>query len=105
MILGVTRESWINSLPLKTSDEYLKLVDNLIIVSDSNYAGNDPPWYFVHGNYEEVVALLKEISVCKAYSQKTLYSVNYSIVEITDGMTPQKLREEWINELHARCLV
>lgn len=104
MILGVTTENWIEQLELKHQDKYLELVDNLVIVTDT-YHESEPPYYFVQGNYRDIVNFLKDMSVCKAYPQKTLYSVNYALVEIPEGMTPEKLREAWVNELRTRNLV
>lgn len=104
MILGVTRDSWISTLSEEIRNEYLKLVDNLVVVSTTEKETN-PPFYYVKGDYATVISLLKELSVCKAYPQKTLYAVNFSIVEIVPGMTPSKLKEEWLNELRTRHLV
>lgn len=104
MILGVTKKSWIESLGLKEQDGYLELVDKLIIVTDE-YQEHEPPFYFVKGDYDKILSLLRELALCKAYPQRTLYSVNYSLVEIKEGMTPDKLKGEWLDELHARNLV
>lgn len=104
MILGVTRGSWINTLTDAVRNEYLKLVDNLVVVTTEEKE-TAPPFYYVKGDYATVVALLKELSVCKSYPQRTLYTVNFSVVEISPGITPCKLKEDWLNELRTRHLV
>lgn len=104
MIIGITTEDWIEQLELKQQDEYLKLVDNLVIVTDKE-CEPQPPYYFVKGEYTKVRSLLQELAVCKAYPQRTLFSVNYSLIEIPEGMTPKKLREVWVRELQTRKLV
>lgn len=104
MILGVTTESWIESLSLKEQDRYLDLVDNIIIVTNTDKE-SEPPFYFVKGIYSEVTRLLKELAICKAYPQRTWFSTNYALVEITEGLTPDKLRRNWVNELQRRNLV
>lgn len=104
MIIGITTENWIEQLELKQQDEYLKLVDNLVVVTDRD-CEPEPPYYFIKGEYNKILALLQEMSLCKAYPQKTLFSVNFSLVEIPEGMTPEKLRKRWIHELQSRKLV
>lgn len=104
MIIGLTTENWIEQLELKQQDEYLDLIDSLVIVTDTEFE-SQPPYYFVKGDYSKIYSLLKELSLCKAYPQKTLFSVNYSLVEIPEGMTPKKLKEVWVNELKTRNLV
>lgn len=104
MIIGITKESWLESLSLKEGDEYLKLVDALVVVTDKD-TEPQPPYYFVNGSYRSILTLLQGFSACKAYPQKTLFSVNFSLVEITEGMTPKKLKEEWDHELQSRHLV
>lgn len=104
MILGVTTESWIESLELKEQDEYLQLVDALVI-STNQARENEPPYYFVQKPYEELLDLLQSLAMCKAYPQRTLYSVSFSVVAIPEGKTPAELRKEWIYELRTLRLV
>lgn len=104
MILGIIKKQWLDSQELKEQDKYLELVDKLVVVS-SEPTPNEPPYYFVTGKYDRIVALLRELAVCKSYPQRTLYSVNYSLVEIPDGTTADMLKEEWLDELHSRNLV
>lgn len=103
-IIGITKENWIEQMDLKTQDEFLKLVDAVVVITDS-FTDESAPYYFVQGEYSKVLSLLKGLSVCKAYPQRTLFSVNFSVVEITEGMYPEDLRKEWVNELQTRCLV
>ena len=104
MIIGITKESWIESLSLKEQDEYLELVDKLVIVGSEEHE-HEPPFYFVKGDYPQVLALLRELAICKSYPQRTLYSVNYSLVEIEEGVTAKQLQKEWLHELQSRNLV
>lgn len=104
MILGLTTENWIESLELKEQDKYLELVDALVIVSEKRKSA-EPPFYFVQGDYSEIKRLLTSLSLCKAYPQRTWYTVNFSLFEIEEGMTPSIIKEAWINELQTRNLV
>lgn len=103
MILGVTTEDWIDKLGSRQTDEFFSLVDKLVIVSDSEQYDADP-YYYVKGDYKAVSTVLKNLSLCKAYSQKTLFSANFSLVEL-NGKTPQDIKEEWCRELRQRHLV
>lgn len=103
-IIGITKEDWIEQMDLKTQDEFLKLVDYIVVVNDS-FTANEDPYYFVKGDYDKVLSLLKSLSVCKAYPQRTLFSVNFALMEIKEGMYPEDLRKEWARELQTRCLV
>jgi len=103
MILGITTESWIDTLGFKVSDAYLKYVDKIIVVSSKDQYEEDP-YYYVKGDYNEVHELLTSLALCKAYSQKTLFSANFSVVELT-GKTPTELGDEWRNEIKQRHLV
>lgn len=103
MILGITTEDWIDKLGSKKTDGFFSLVDKLVIVSDSEQYDADP-YYYVKGDYKTVCSVLRNLSLCKAYSQKTLFSANFSLVELV-GKTPEDIKEEWCHELRQRHLV
>ena len=103
-IIAISKESWIEQLDLKEQDKFLELVDAMVIVGDCETSAQ-PPYYFVNGDYDEVFHFMKKLALCKAYSQKTLFSSNYSLVEIKEGMTASDLRKEWVYELQCRNLV
>lgn len=104
MLIGLTKETWIESLALKTQDEYLQLVDNLVIVTDRERE-NEPPFYFVKGDYDKIKSLLQGLALCKAYPQRTWFTVNFSLYEIQEGVLPSDIRREWQHELQTRKLV
>lgn len=103
-IIGISNESWIEQLSPKEQDKFLKLVDSLVIVGNCTTHA-EPPYYFIRGVYEPVRQILQDLSVCKAYPQKTLFSSNFALVEIKDGMSADDLRKEWLHELRCRGLV
>jgi hypothetical protein len=106
MILGITKDSWIESLNPKEADEYFKLIDVLVVVTDDvEKTQHDPPYYYVQGRYNSIRELLHNLSVSKPYPQATRVTVNYSFVAIEEGMTPIKLKEAFINELQILELV
>lgn len=104
MILGVTKLDWLERLAAREADDYLTLVDSIVVVTDKPM-DNEPPYYYIQGDYNDVLDFIKGLACCKAYPQKTLFTVNYSVVELTDGMTPATLRKEWLDELRVCNLV
>ena len=107
MILGVSQISWIEQLTHKQLLEYFELVDKLLVVVDDpeDEWDEDGRIYYRCGDYNKIRDILKWWSMCKAYPRKTLYTVNYSLVEIPEGTTAEVLKEAWINELRASRLL
>jgi len=103
-VIGITKDEWIEQLSLKEQDKFLELVDNIIVVGKC-ITHDEGPYFFINGNYPEIYKLLSNLALCKSYPQKTLFSSNYALVEIKEGMTADDLRKEWVNELRCRNLV
>lgn len=101
MVLGISKIGWIESLTRRQLEEYFQCIDKLVVVVDSK----DDEWtdddkvFYRFGDYRDVLNTLQYWALCKAYPRKCLYSVNYSLVEITDGLTPDTLRRRWEHEL------
>lgn len=107
MILGISRISWIEQLTHRQLLEYFELIDKLLVVVDDpeDEWDEDDRIYYRFGDYNKIRDTLKWWSMCKAYPRKTLYTVNYSLVEIPEGMTAEMLKEEWTNELRVAGLL
>lgn len=101
MVLGISKIDWIESLTRRELKEYFKYIDKLVVVVDSK----DDEWtedetiLYRAGDYRDILNTLQYWALCKAYPRKCLYSVNYSLIEITDGLTPNILRRRWEDEL------
>lgn len=101
MVLGISKIGWIESLTRRQLKEYFQYIDKLVVVVDSK----DDEWteddtiLYRCGDYRDILNTLQYWALCKAYPRKCLYSVNYSLVEITDGLAPEVLRRRWEDEL------
>ena len=101
MVLGISKIDWIESLTRHELKEYFNYIDKLVVVVDSK----DDEWtedetiLYRAGDYRDILNTLQYWALCKAYPRKCLYSVNYSLIEITDGLTPDILRRRWEDEL------
>lgn len=101
MVLGISKIDWIESLTRRQLKDYFQYIDKLVVVVDSK----DDEWteddliYYRSGDYRDVLNTLQYWALCKAYPRKCLYSVNYALVEITEGLTPEILRRRWEHEL------
>lgn len=107
MILGLSTISWIEQLTHRELLEYFELIDKLLVVVDDpeDEWVEDDRIYYRAGDYNKIRDIIKWWSMCKAYPRKTLYTVNYSLVEIPEGMTAEKLKGVWMNELRASGLL
>ena len=104
LVVGITKKSWLERLPAKEADEFLTLVDSIVVVTDED-VDNEPPYFYVKGEYRDIFNLLQSLACCKAYPQKTLFTVNFCVVELTETTTPETLREAWLDELRVYKLV
>ena len=101
VILGISKISWIEQLTSKQLNEYFNYVDKLLVVVndvEDVWEDNDRI-YYRKGNYDSILKTMKWWAMCRPYPRKTLYVVNYSLVEITEGCTPDVLKQRWLNEL------
>lgn len=107
MILGISTISWIEQLTHRQLLEYFELIDKLLVVVDDpeDEWDEDDRIYYRCGDYNKIRDTLHWWSMCKAYPRKTLYTVNYSLVEIPEGTTAEVLKEAWMNELRATRLL
>lgn len=107
MILGISTINWIEQLTHKQLLEYFELIDKLIVVVDNpdDEWDEDDRIYYRMGDYNKIYDTVSWWSMCKAYPRKTLYTINYSLVEIPEGVTANVLKERWLYELrHAGVL-
>lgn len=107
MIIGISSINWIGQLPTKVLNEYFNYVDKLVVAVDSA----EDEWdyedkvYYRHMSYSALKQLLNFWGCCKAYPRKVLWSNHFAVQEIPAGMTPQDLKQRWLDELHAKGLV
>ena len=107
MIIGISSINWIEQLPIKVLNEYFKYIDKLVVAVDSA----EDEWdyedrvYYRHMSYSSLKQLLNFWGCCKAYPRKVLWSNHFAVQEIPAGMTPQNLKQRWLNELHTKGLV
>lgn len=107
MIIGISSINWIGQLPTKVLNEYFKYIDKLVVAVDSD----EDEWdyedkvYYRHMSYSALKQLLNFWGCCKAYPRKVLWSNHFAVQEIPAGMTPQNLKQRWLDELHAKGLV
>lgn len=105
MILGLSTINWIEQLTTSQLEDYFQLIDRLVVVvddPDDNWTTEDGKISYRYGDYLHIFSTLEWWSVCKAYPRKTLYSINFSLVEIPEGCTPAVLRRRWLDELRSR---
>lgn len=107
MIIGISTQSWIGQLPLSSLNEYLKYVDYLVVSVDSPEEEGEykDKVFFRHLQYSELKGLMQAWGCCKAYPRKVLWSNHFAIQEIPSGMTPELLKQRWLDELRVRGLV
>lgn len=107
MIIGISSINWIEQLPINVLNEYFKYIDKLVIAVDSA----EDEWdyedrvYYRHMSYSALKQLLNFWGCCKAYPRKVLWSNHFAVQEIPAGMTPQNLKQRWLDELHTKGLV
>ena len=107
MIIGISSINWIGQLPTKVLNEYFNYVDKLVVAVDSA----EDEWdyedkvYYRHMSYSALKQLLNFWGCCKAYPRKVLWSNHFAVQEIPAGMTPQNLKQRWLDELHTKGLV
>ena len=107
MIIGISSINWIEKLPIKVLNEYFKYIDKLVVAVDSA----EDEWdyedrvYYRHMSYSALKQLLNFWGCCKAYPRKVLWSNHFAVQEIPAGMTPQNLKQRWLDELHTKGLV
>ncbi len=107
MIIGISSINWIEQLPIKVLNEYFKYIDKLVVAVDSA----EDEWdyedrvYYRHMSYSALKQLLNFWGCCKAYPRKVLWSNHFAVQEIPAGMTPQNLKQRWLDELHTKGLV
>ena len=107
MIIGISSINWIEQLPINVLNEYFKYIDKLVVAVDSA----EDEWdyedrvYYRHMSYSALKQLLNFWGCCKAYPRKVLWSNHFAVQEIPAGMTPQDLKQRWLDELHAKGLV
>ena len=107
MIIGISSINWIEQLPIKVLNEYFKYIDKLVVAVDSA----EDEWdyedrvYYKHMSYSALKQLLNFWGCCKAYPRKVLWSNHFAVQEIPAGMTPQNLKQRWLDELHTKGLV
>lgn len=107
MIIGISSINWIEQLPTKVLNEYFKYIDKLVVAVDSA----EDEWdyedrvYYRHMSYSALKQLLNFWGCCKAYPRKVLWSNHFAVQEIPAGMTPQNLKQRWLDELRTRGLV
>ena len=107
MIIGISSINWIEQLPIKVLNEYFKYIDKLVVAVDSA----EDEWdyedrvYYRHMSYSAQKQLLNFWGCCKAYPRKVLWSNHFAVQEIPAGMTPQNLKQRWLDELHTKGLV
>ena len=107
MIIGISSINWIEQLPIKVLTEYFKYIDKLVVAVDSA----EDEWdyedrvYYRHMSYSALKQLLNFWGCCKAYPRKVLWSNHFAVQEIPAGMTPQNLKQRWLDELHTKGLV
>ena len=107
MIIGISSINWIEQLPTKVLDEYFKYIDKLVVAVDSA----EDEWdyedrvYYRHMSYSALKQLLNFWGCCKAYPRKVLWSNHFAVQEIPAGMTPQNLKQRWLDELRTKGLV
>lgn len=108
MILGLSRINWVERLTTSQLEAYFHLIDRLIVVVDSPedvWTTEDERVYYRYGDYLHIYSTLEWLSVCKAYPRKTLFSVNFSLVEIPEGCTAEVLKRRWVHELQSRGIL
>lgn len=107
MIIGISSINWIEQLPINVLNEYFKYIDKLVVAVDSA----EDEWdyedrvYYRHMSYSALKQLLNFWGCCKAYPRKVLWSNHFTVQEIPAGMTPQNLKQRWLDELHTKGLV
>lgn len=107
MIIGISSINWIEQLPIKVLNEYFKYIDKLVVAVDSA----EDEWdyedrvYYRHMSYSALKQLLNFWGCCKAYPRKVLWSNHFAVQEIPAGMTPQNLKQRWLDELRTKGLV
>lgn len=107
MIIGISSINWIEQLPTKVLNEYFEYIDKLVVAVDSA----EDEWdyedkvYYRHMSYSALKQLLNFWGCCKAYPRKVLWSNHFAVQEIPAGMTPQNLKQRWLDELHTKGLV
>ena len=107
MIIGISSINWIEQLPIKVLNEYFEYIDKLVVAVDSA----EDEWdyedkvYYRHMSYSALKQLLNFWGCCKAYPRKVLWSNHFAVQEIPAGMTPQNLKQRWLDELHTKGLV
>ena len=107
MIIGISSINWIEQLPINVLNEYFKYIDKLVVAVDSA----EDEWdyedkvYYRHMSYSALKQLLNFWGCCKAYPRKVLWSNHFAVQEIPAGMTPQNLKQRWLDELHTKGLV
>lgn len=107
MIIGISSINWIEQLPINVLNEYFEYIDKLVVAVDSA----EDEWdyedrvYYRHMSYSALKQLLNFWGCCKAYPRKVLWSNHFAVQEIPAGMTPQNLKQRWLDELHTKGLV
>ena len=107
MIIGISSINWIEQLPINVLNEYFKYIDKLVVAVDSA----EDEWdyedrvYYRHMSYSALKQLLNFWGCCTAYPRKVLWSNHFAVQEIPAGMTPQNLKQRWLDELHTKGLV
>lgn len=107
MIIGISSIGWIGQLPINVLNEYFNYIDKLIVtVDDSEEEWDyDDRVYYRHMSYAALKQLMNFWGCCKAYPRKVLWSNHFAVQEILAGMTPDDLKQRWLDELRAKGLV
>lgn len=107
MIIGISSIDWIESLPLKTVNEYFDYIDKLVVTVDSKEKewDYDNRIYYRCMSYPALKQLMNYWGCCKAYPRKVLWSNHFAVQEIPAGMTPKDLERRWLDELQSKGLV
>lgn len=107
MIIGISSINWIEQLPITVLNEYFKYIDKLVVAVDSAEGEWDyeDKVYYRHMSYSALKQLLNFWGCCKAYPRKVLWSNHFAVQEIPAGMTPQNLKQRWLDELRTKGLV
>ena len=107
MIIGISSIDWIGQLPINVLNEYFNYIDKLVVTVDNA----DEEWdydgkvYYRHMSYAALKQLMNFWGCCKAYPRKVLWSNHFAVQEIPAGMTPDVLKQRWLDELRAKGLV
>ena len=107
MIIGISTIDWIGQLPTSTLDEYFEYLDKLVVAVDSD----EEEWvykdkvFYRHISYASLKQLMGYWGCCKAYPRKVLWSNHFAVQEISNGITPDVLKQRWLDEFHTNGLV